>query len=159
MPGLVPGTLSSSTHSLTKYFVKLNIVKKYKKYNITQNKLSQKYNMYGLVPGTLSYPLTQLGSTSPNTLSKKTSENQILPRNTSSNTNISKQYNMYNLVPHLATHPLPQINITRFVKKEQLIFSFIKYKEPIIIQKYNIDKNKHFEKYEHAYQRNHEKKH
>ena len=54
MPGLVPGTLSSATHSLTKYFVKLNIVKKYKKYNITKNKLSQKYNMYGLVPGTLS---------------------------------------------------------------------------------------------------------
>ena len=47
---------------------------------------------------------------------------------------------MYDLVPHLAPHPLTQINITRFVKKEQLIFSFIKYKESIIIQKYNIDK-------------------
>ena len=127
MPGLVPGTLSSSTHSLTKYFVKLNIVKKYKKYNITQNKLSQKYNMYGLIPGTLSSSThsDQLDITK--YFVKKTSEYQILPRNTSSNTNISKQYNMYNLVPHLATHPLPQINITRFVKKEQLIFSFIRF--------------------------------
>ena len=66
---------------------------------------------------------------------------------------------MYDLVPHLAPHPLTQINITsQFVKKEQLIFSFIKYKESIIIQKYNIDKNKHFQKYEHDCQRNYETK-